>query len=541
MNSGSPLDRSTIFLSGFASKRLISFLEFLFDPADLKRTKEVIKNTVKLFLKYQVDQIKEVRGDFDQRIKAAEAAVNKWAGVDSWSGLGANAAAPVNSKSTPAANQSAPGALLAHHYHGNAGNWSPKSLVTEPTVDPGPMAALINAIENEAETIGTTIERLGALADNFTKMSLEDALKQLLAIVADLGLESVKNVVDALFDVIASLVDAAITMLDTPIHIPVLSDILKEFGVPEFSFLDIACWIAAIPTNLLYKAIRGATPFPDDKFTSFLINAPDYATLSAAFQMSAPPPPPPRPMMARAPVPPPEIMRPGGPVGAPSGGGPIAMSPDVRRAILAVALGSAAFCTLVSAIVDAAESAQSSADNPLAKPSIFLAIVAGVLPAAAGFLVPYEEANPEFEAISFFAKAVNVIRITLLVVHSGPVQSAMGTSKDVVIRAFVAKDRRGVGAFVDALMVLPALFVSIAHFVELGRKPAAIPRSAAIIHEVSNLTSYISRIGYAVAVNAQGPVKAVGAGALAIADLCSAGLLIAEVAVSYNWRFPDEG
>jgi hypothetical protein len=217
------------------------------------------------------------------------------------------------------------------------------------------------------------------------------------------------------------------------------------------------------------------------------------------------------------------------------------MSPDVRRAILAVALGSAAFCTLVSAIVDAAESAQSSADNPLAKPSIFLAIVAGVLPAAAGFLVPYEEANPEFEAISFFAKAVNVIRITLLVVHSGPVQSAMGTSKDVVIRAFVAKDRRGVGAFVDALMVLPALFVSIAHFVELGRKPAAIPRSAAIIHEVSNLTSYISRIGYAVAVNAQGPVKAVGAGALAIADLCSAGLLIAEVAVSYNWRFPDEG
>lgn len=514
-----------------AVKDLISFLEFLFDPADLKRTKEVIKNVVKLFLKYQVDQIKDVRRDFDQRIKAAEAAVNEWAGVGSWSGLGDSATTPVNSKSTPAANQSAPGGLFAHHYQGNAGNWSPQSPVTEPTVDMGPMGALINAIENEVETIGTTIERLGALADNFTKMSLEDALRQLLAIVADLGLESVKNVVDALFDVIASLVDTAINMLDTPIHIPVLSDILKEFGVPEFSFLDIACWIAAIPTNLLYKTIHGATPFPDDKFTSFLISAPDYATLSAAFQTSPPPPPRPRPMMARAPAPPRDNMEPAGPVGPPSGG-PIAMPPDVRRAILAVALGSAAFCTLVSAIADVAESAQPSSDNPLAKPSIFLAIVAGALPAAAGFLVPYET-DP--------AIAVTAIRVTLLVIHSGPVQGAMGMSKDVVIKAFVAKDRRGVGAFVDALMVLPALFVSIWHFVELGRKPEAIPRSAAIIHEVSNLTSCISRIGYAVAVNAQGPVKAAGAVALAIADICTAGLLIGEAVVSYSWRFPDEG
>ena len=208
------------------------------------------------------------------------------------------------------------------------------------------------------------------------------------------------------------------------------------------------------------------------------------------------------------------------------------MPPDVRRTILAVALGSAAFCTLVSAIADVAESAQPSSDNPLAKPSIFLAIVAGALPAAAGFLVPYET-DP--------AIAVTAIRVTLLVIHSGPVQGAMGMSKDVVIKAFVAKDRRGVGAFVDALMVLPALFVSIWHFVELGRKPEAIPRSAALIHEVSNLTSCISRIGYAVAVNAQGPVKAAGAVALTIADICTAGLLIGEAVVSYSWRFPDEG
>jgi hypothetical protein len=90
--------------------------------------------------------------------------------------------------------------------------------------------------------------------------------------------------------VISSLVETVVELLDTPIHIPVLSDILNEFGVPDFSFLDIACWIASVPANLLYKAVHGVTPFPDDAHTTFLIDTKDYATLLAAFQNPGPQP-----------------------------------------------------------------------------------------------------------------------------------------------------------------------------------------------------------------------------------------------------------
>jgi hypothetical protein len=510
-----------------AVKDLISFLEFLFDPADLKRTKEVIKNTVKLFLKYQADQIEVVKGDFDRVIKSAEAAVNNWAGVGSWSGLGDTATSPVNAKATPPANQSAPGALLAHHYQGNAGNWSWKSAVTEPTAEPGPMAALIHAIESEAETIGTAIERLGALAENFTKMSLGDALQQLLAIVVDLGLESVRNVVDALFDVVHSLVDAAITLLDTPIYIPVLSDILKEFGVPEFSFLDIVCWIAAVPANLLYKAVRGATPFPDDEFTRFLITTTDYATLCAAFQPSAS-------SATRRPM----MM-------ASAAASPVAsgltlppLPAAARGATLGIGLLVGGLCSLIPFFVYAAEAAAPSADNPWAKPSAVFAIVAGLLPALAGILVPF--APIENEAISDFSKTISGIRIALLVAFSSTAQNVLAGASSVKIQKLAVADYRGVGAIVDAVLVIPALFVTIWHFVELGKKPVALPRDLQITYEVSNITSYISRISYAVAVNSppEDPVTlAVKEGAAALVgvmNICCGGLLAGESMFALN-------
>jgi hypothetical protein len=529
-----------------AVKDLISFLEFLFDPADLKRTKEVIKNTVKLFLKYQADQIEVVKGDFDRVIKSAEAAVNNWAGVGSWSGLGDTATSPVNAKATPPANQSAPGALLAHHYQGNAGNWSWKSAVTEPTVESGPIAALINAIKSEGATIGTTIERLGALAENFAKMSVEDALKQLLAIIVDLGLESVRNVVDALFDVVHSLVDGAITLLDTPIYIPVLSDILKEFGVPEFSFLDIACWIAAVPANLLFKAVHGATPFPDDEFTRFLITTTDFTTLSAAFQQPGP-----QPLHAaissaavasdasrRAPM---LMMPPMPPPATPSGPDETVLTVKIPLApgtLLAIGLMAGGFSSLLPFPVYIGEAAAPSADNPFAKPSAVFGILAGALPAAAGFLVPFEPV--ENEAVSIFSKVVSLIRILGLVAFSGPVSSnfpAAPSGGFGNIGKLQVTDYRGIGAIVDAFLVIPALFVTIWHFVELAKKPVAVPRDLQITYEVSNITSYISRISYAVAVNSpsEDPVTLAlkeGAAALVgILNICC-GLLLAGESMS---------
>jgi hypothetical protein len=521
-----------------AVKDVISFLEFLFDPADLARTKEVIKNTAKLFLKHQADQIEVIKGEFDNLIKSAEAAVNNWAGVGSWAGLGDAATSPVNSKSTPAAGQSAPGALLSHHYQGNASNWSWKTAVKEVTTGSGPIAALIKAIENEGVAIGTTISRLQALADNFTRMPLGDALKELLAIVVDLGLASVKNVVDALFDVISSLVETAIELLDTPIHIPVLSDILNELGVPDFSFLDIACWIASVPANLLYKAVCGVTPFPDDAHTTFLINTKDYATLLAAFQGPAP-----QPLHAAiaavsgASGGPPIVAMAAPPTPTPSG--PIATDPGIHvdisfsdataRAVFISLQCVSAFCCLISAIVSGLEAAEEDGDNAFVIPSAVLGIVGGVTNGLACALVPYAPVGNVY--VADVSKAVTAVRILFKICFSGPVQKGIKGASSVKIKGLAVADGRGIGAIVDAALTVGGLFVSVWHLWELSQTSAGDTRSVSIVNEVGNLTSYVARISYAVAVNTEAEVKAVFVVVHAIANLCNGGLLIADAMI----------
>ena len=80
-------------------------------------------------------------------------------------------------------------------------------------------------------------------------------------------------------DVLYDLAKAAIDGLDTPIHIPVISDILSGFGVPEFSMLDIACWVVAVPATIIYKLTLDEAPFPDNEETDFFIHVQDYQAL----------------------------------------------------------------------------------------------------------------------------------------------------------------------------------------------------------------------------------------------------------------------
>ncbi|OTA04891.1 hypothetical protein A9Z42_0055010 [Trichoderma parareesei] len=69
-----------------------------------------------------------------------------------------------------------------------------------------------------------------------------------------------------------------------------------------------------------------------------------------------------------------------------------------------------------------------------------------------------------------------------------------------------ADNGRATSAVIDSIMVIPALFITGWHFYELSEKKAGNERSAAILDEVTNLTSYISRISYTVAVNDKDPI-----------------------------------
>ncbi|WP_293929176.1 hypothetical protein [Sphingobacterium sp. UBA6320] len=96
-----------------------------------------------------------------------------------------------------------------------------------------------------------------------------------------------------------------------------------------------------------------------------------------------------------------------------------------------------------------------------------------------------------------------------------------------------AGDGRATGAIVNSILILPALFCSCWHFYELAQEKESATRSVAIINETSNMTSYISRLSYAVAVNVKDPeVKAVSIGVLVVANICTSGLQTASAIVN---------
>jgi hypothetical protein len=331
-------------------------------------------------------------------------------------------------------------------------------------------------------------------------------------------------VIDALFDILYDVVKAAVAVLDTPIYIPVVSDILKDFGIPAFSFLDIACWVAAVPATLAYKLTEGAAPFPDNAETDFLITVPDYPSLLSTFSQKPAIPP----AAAPAAFAPERIAAPAADepriAGLAAPAELIAISGSAASTVHVIGHSVSGFSSIVGAIFSAFEAAEETGDNPLGIPSGIAGVLGAVSGGIANALVPNEPIDDQ--VVSGFSLAVTGIRILCKIMFSGPVQSKIAGS--VTFGDYTASDGRGVGAVVDAVLVFLGLVGSIYHFIELSGKPAGASRSIAIVDETSSLTSDISRVSYAIAVNTEDIPKAAAIGVMTVANVCTGGLQFAE-------------
>lgn len=494
---------------------LIRFLEFLFEWKDITRTKKVIKNLTKVFLQHEVDQIEIVKNQFNYQMQKFVKDINDWAGIDSWSGLGKAATSKVNSSSTPSDNLSASNTLLSHHFQNNAGNITLKSSSSMPVPPQSPINTLFQTLKNEGKVLDAVLVQFKQLANDYSDMNLEDILKRVIGILTDGALESAQNVVDALFDILYQVLNNILEVLDTPIHIPVVSDILESFGVSSISLLDLFCWIAAVPVTLTYKTTSGHTPFKDNAYTQFLTHTNDYNQLVAAFSGSN------------------DTLRMLAALGndkATTMQTTLISIPDnVANAVFVTGHTASGFFTLMSCFISSAEAAAVTGDNPFAIPSAVLGIMSAITLGTANVLVPKDPVKNKL--VGSISKATTTSVVLAKLIFSGPAQKKLGASAGIM-HSLKANDGRATAAIVNNILIIPALACSCWHFYELAQTSSGGTRSAAIIEETANLTSYISRIGYAVAVNSKNPkVKAVSIGAMVVANVVTAGLQTAEAMV----------
>jgi hypothetical protein len=378
---------------------------------------------------------------------------------------------------------------------------------------------LLTALDNEGKVLSAVYDQLKKLAAEFASKTVAEVLASLVGILVDGVLSSVQVVVDAVLDVLYDLASEALELLDTKIHIPVISDIVNAIGIPDISFLDLFTWITAVAHTVIYKIATGTAPFPDGPVTSAMINASNWDALVTIFQ----PPLQPSPIIVNA--------RASGTNGsvkpvlratatAAADAGPL---PDsARRSVHVAGHATSAFILFVGCFVNGFEAELPSADNPWGTMSAVMGVIAAASQGAANALVPKDPV--EDEAVGILGKITTAATITSKLVFSGPAQRKFGAAGSS-FSALAVNDGRATGAVVNSLLIIPALGCSCAHFYELSMKKEDSTRSASIIEEVSNMTSYVSRISYCVAVNDPEEItKNIAIGVMTVANIISSGL-----------------
>ncbi|GFN17260.1 hypothetical protein AtubIFM55763_004296 [Aspergillus tubingensis] len=450
-----------------AIEAIIRFVQFLFEWDDIRRTKNILHNIVTLFTRDQISQLSQIKADFNSSVSAVEQSVNSWAGIEDWSKLGDPASeTAAGSSANPAEGQTSGSQLLSSHFRNHASDLSivgdaPSASVTEDLV-----TKLLDALSAEGEVLGDFYSRLKTLATDFSSLSIEEVLRRLAGIFVDGVLSSAQVVVDALIDFIQSFADEAMALLDTKLHIPVISEILNLLGVPDISFLDIFMWIGAVAYTVVYKVINNEPPFPDDDNSAALIGASSWDELEQLFSSTVT--------------------------------SPRALSQTTQQSIYVSANAMSGMVLFIGNIALFMEAQAPTAGNTLSGLVAVIKLIVVASVGASNLLAPKDPIQDS--GMKVLSRVCFGLDIATSFLGFTPVYGKLAatTSK---FPDLLPSDGRAVGAVFKALLLIPKLMATSYHLYELTSEEAGAARSAAIVGEVANLTGAVVTVSYAAAVN----------------------------------------
>lgn len=262
---------------------LIKWVGFLFQWQDIIRTHNVLKNIFKKYLYYSVEQISTYKTGITKAFEDVKTRLDQWAGLENLSG----SLSEKSKNSNEMKGQNDPQA--------NWGNYHLKNNVTTATTASNINTGTNTQLSSLLETLKKAIAQEGTLFEEAFKqlqtqiieqvpnLSAGEIIKRLIAIIGDLLVSSVENLLVSAIDIIEVLVEGVLQLLDATIDIPVISWLYKEITGNELSLLDVICLVVAIPGTLVYKIAYNQAPYPDNAHTNHLIKANSWSEIQKAF------------------------------------------------------------------------------------------------------------------------------------------------------------------------------------------------------------------------------------------------------------------
>jgi len=139
-----------------------------------------------------------------------------------------------------------------------------------------------NFATKEKDAVRKVIDEIKTeIIEPFRTLTLTDIIKKLAAIIGKVVIETAKSVLNLTLDILKDISRGIIEGLNKPLSIPILSKLYRSIANEDLSILDLICLAAAVPSTLIYKAVTGSNPFPDDSITTSLIKAADYSAVQS--------------------------------------------------------------------------------------------------------------------------------------------------------------------------------------------------------------------------------------------------------------------
>ncbi|KAJ5692269.1 hypothetical protein N7462_001692 [Penicillium macrosclerotiorum] len=501
------------------ARKATDWVTVLLHWGDIRRTKQVTHNLIRLWMQHQVDQIPHVAAGWNQAITGLEQTINQWAGTTDFAPLGADGDEvlrnpAVQGAANPNEGQTSASSLFISHYRNHAHQL--RVVGDSPALNgvESLLFDLLDAVSTEGRVLGELFAQLKLLVQDFASLSLQDVLKRMMGILADFVLSSVQGVVDTLLQVLHTLTQSTLAVLDTKIHIPIISDLLSSIGIPDISFLDLFTWIIAVAFTIVYKITHNThAPFPDNSSVSALIAANTWEGISRLFGKSTGS----FASFALAPHYSSKLATEG------------ESSSEWSRMLFAPGHFLAGLAGFVLGSVTVFEAESETEENPFSTPAMILGIISAGMQGITNHFAPRDEIeNTVVEGCEY---ALITIEVAVKVFFSGTAQGGLTklSDKSASVGKLVVSNARGLEAIVDAVLILPGIAIMGWHIYELSKKPAGKVKSAAILEECGKVSAWIARVAYAVAVNDPEPdSKEIAAGITGLAIWAAAGFQIGE-------------
>jgi hypothetical protein len=269
---------------------LKKWVGFVFKWQDILRTHKVLKNVLKRGIENSIQEIDNLKPQISTLFEGIKDIVDKLAGLEDIEGNLSNISKEGGTcpgKDDPQANYGV--------YHLNNG-------IEQATTK----ANVVNHVSSKLQKLLNTLKKLldgqaaifsGAydtfqreVIDQIETLSIGEIIKKSVGVILKILIETAENIIITAIDIIKILIEGVMEILEAKIEIPVLSWLYKKITGNDLSFLDLTCFVVAVPTTIIYKILKNKAPFPDNAITTKLINARSWSELKIIIN---PPPEPP--------------------------------------------------------------------------------------------------------------------------------------------------------------------------------------------------------------------------------------------------------